>query len=81
MNRTDALERVRQALSSVIPDADVADLAPQDEFREALEMDSLDFLNFVEVLSERAGVRIDDEDASLLSTLSACADFLINRTQ
>ncbi|MBQ0881527.1 MULTISPECIES: acyl carrier protein [Streptomyces] len=81
MNRTDALERVRQALSSVIPDADVADLAPQDEFREALEMDSLDFLNFVEVLSERAGVRTDDEDASRLSTLSTCADFLINRTQ
>ncbi|MCQ4199052.1 acyl carrier protein [Streptomyces coelicoflavus] len=81
MNRTDALEMVRQAISSVIPDADVAGLAPQDEFREALEMDSLDFLNFVEVLGERAGVRIDDEDTSRLSTLSASADFLMARTR
>jgi len=44
-------------------------------------MDSLDFLNFVEVLGERAGVHIDDEDTSRLSTLSSSADFLITRTQ
>ena len=81
MNRTDALDMVRESISSVVPDADVAALGPDDAFREVLEMDSLDFLSFVEVLSDRSGVRIEDEDASRLTTLSAGADFLVACTQ
>ncbi|MDX2692082.1 acyl carrier protein [Streptomyces ipomoeae] len=81
MNRTDALGMVRESISSVIPDADVAALAPDDKFREVLEMDSLDFLSFVEVLSERSGIRIEDEDTPRLTTLSGSADFLVTRMQ
>jgi acyl carrier protein len=71
---------VRESISRVIPDADVAVLGPDDAFRDALEMDSLDFLSFVEVLSERSGVRIEDEDTPRLTTLSGSADFLVART-
>ncbi|MFE1313700.1 acyl carrier protein [Streptomyces sp. NPDC058755] len=81
MNRTDALGMVRDSISSVVPDADVAALGPDDAFRDVLEMDSLDFLSFVEVLSERSGVRIEDEDAPRLTTLSGSADFLVARAQ
>ncbi|MEU5099165.1 phosphopantetheine-binding protein [Streptomyces sp. NPDC020996] len=81
MNRTDALDMVRESISRVIPGADVAALGPDDAFREVLEMDSLDFLNFVEVLSERSGVRIEDEDTPRLSTLSGSADFLVAHTE
>ncbi|KOT42670.1 phosphopantetheine-binding protein [Streptomyces caelestis] len=81
MNRTDALDMVRESISSVIPGADVAALAPDDAFREALDMDSLDFLSFVEVLSERSGIRIEDEDTPRLTTLSGSADFLVARTR
>nr|WP_171118671.1 MULTISPECIES: acyl carrier protein [Streptomyces] len=72
---------VRDSISRVIPDADVAALGPDDAFRDALDMDSLDFLSFVEVLSERSGVRIEDEDTPQLSTLSGSADFLVAHTQ
>ncbi|MFI9617144.1 acyl carrier protein [Streptomyces sp. NPDC052023] len=81
MNRADALDTVRESISSVIPDADVTALAPDDAFREVLGMDSLDFLSFVEVLSERSGIRIEDEDTPRLTTLSGSADFLVTRTQ
>ncbi|MFI7296411.1 acyl carrier protein [Streptomyces sp. NPDC050121] len=81
MNRTDALDMVRDSISTVIPDADVAALGPGDAFRDVLEMDSLDFLSFVEVLSERSGVRIEDEDTPHLTTLSGSADFLIAHTE
>ncbi|MFE7278006.1 acyl carrier protein [Streptomyces sp. NPDC057623] len=81
MNRTDALDMVRESLSSAVPGADVAALGPDDAFRDALEMDSLDFLSFVEVLSERSGVRIEDEDTPRLSTLSGTADFLVAHTR
>ncbi|KUO19291.1 acyl carrier protein [Streptomyces dysideae] len=81
MNRTDALDMVRESISTVIPDADVVALGPDDAFRDVLEMDSLDFLSFVEVLSERSGVRIEDEDTPQLTTLSGSADFLIAHTE
>lgn len=81
IDRTDALDMVREAISRVVPDADVAALRPDDAFRDVLEMDSLDFLSFVEVLSERSGVRIEDEDAFKLTTLSDSADFLVARTR
>ncbi|MFF7647559.1 phosphopantetheine-binding protein [Streptomyces canus] len=77
MNRTRALDMVREAISRAVPGADVAALGLDDAFRDVLEMDSLDFLSFVEVLSERSGVRIEDEDTSRLTTLSAGADFLL----
>ncbi|MFG2028740.1 acyl carrier protein [Streptomyces sp. NPDC048825] len=81
MNRTDALDMIRESISSVIPDTDVATLEPDDAFRDVLEMDSLDFLSFVEVLSERSGVRIEDEDTPRLTTLSGSADFLVAHTR
>ncbi|MFF7490095.1 acyl carrier protein [Streptomyces luteogriseus] len=81
MNRTDALDMVRESISTVIPGADVTDLGPHDTFRDVLEMDSLDFLSFVEVLSERSGVRIDDEDTTRLTTLADSADFLVAHTR
>ncbi|GAU69836.1 acyl carrier protein [Streptomyces sp. NBRC 110611] len=77
MNRTEALDIVKESIARVIPDADFATLGPDDAFRDALEMDSLDFLSFIETLSERTGIRIDDEDTPRLTTLSGCVDFLV----
>ncbi|QKV97336.1 acyl carrier protein [Streptomyces sp. NA02950] len=72
---------VRESIACVIPDADLTSVGPDDTFREALEMDSLDFLSFIETLGERTGIRIDDEDTPQLTTLSSSADFLVARTQ
>lgn len=80
IDRTEALDMVRESLSRVVPGADVAALGPDEAFRDALEMDSLDFLSFVEVLGERSGVRIEDEDTPRLTTLSGSADFLVARS-
>ncbi|WSB05660.1 acyl carrier protein [Streptomyces sp. NBC_01794] len=72
---------VKESIARVLPDADFATLAPDETFRDALEMDSLDFLSFIEALSERTGVRIEDEDTPQLTTLSGSADFLVARTE
>ncbi|MDQ0957185.1 acyl carrier protein [Streptomyces sp. B4I13] len=81
MKRTEALDIVMESITRVIPDADFTAVGPDDPFRDALEMDSLDFLSFVETLSERTGVRIDDEDTPQLTTLSASTDFLVARSK
>lgn len=80
MKRDEALDIVREALAQIVPDADFAALGPDDPFRDALELDSLDFLSFVETLGERTGVRIDDEDTPRLTTLADSADFLVAHT-
>ena len=64
------------ALRSVVPDADVDGLDPDEPLRDALELDSLDFLSFVEDLGARSGVQIDEDDYPQLQTLAACLRFL-----
>ncbi|WP_328404220.1 acyl carrier protein [Streptomyces sp. NBC_00390] len=81
MNRTEALNLVKESIARIIPDADFTALGPDDKFRDALEMDSLDFLSFIETLSERAGIHIDDEDTPRFTTLSDSADFLVAHTE
>ncbi|MEU2980923.1 acyl carrier protein [Streptomyces hirsutus] len=81
MNRTEAMDIVRESIARVIPDADFTTLGPDDPFRDALDMDSLDFLSFIETLSERTRIRIDDEDSPQLTTLSGSADFLVARVR
>ncbi|WP_248844032.1 acyl carrier protein [Streptomyces hirsutus] len=81
MNRTEAMDIVRESIARVIPDADFTTLGPDDPFRDALDMDSLDFLSFIETLSERTRIRIDDEDSPQLTTLSGSADFLVARAR
>lgn len=56
MNRDAALELIKEVLTEVVPGADPAALSPDENFRDTLEMDSLDFLNLVEALSGRTGL-------------------------
>ncbi len=79
MNRTEARQIVKDAILSTVPGADLDHLAPNEAFRDALEMDSLDFQSFVETLVERTGRRIDEDDYPALTTLSDCTDFLLSR--
>jgi acyl carrier protein len=48
--------------------------------RDGLELDSLDFLNFVENLSERVGQRIEEDDYPKLTTLASAAAFVAGRS-
>ncbi|MEU9075798.1 acyl carrier protein [Kitasatospora sp. NPDC048538] len=80
MNRDQALLLVQEALTEIVPDADFTTIGPDTAFREALELDSLDFLSLVERLTERAGCRIDEDDYPRLTTLSSAAAFLTGRT-
>jgi len=67
---------VRDALRRIVPDADLDACGPETNLREEFELDSLDFLAFVEQLSTRTGRRIDEDDYDKLTSLSTCIDFL-----
>ncbi|MFJ9282839.1 phosphopantetheine-binding protein [Kitasatospora aureofaciens] len=80
MNRDQVLLLVREALTEIVPDADFTKIGPDTAFREALELDSLDFLNLVERLTEHADCRIDEDGYPRLTTLNSAAAFLAERT-
>ncbi|WP_225728960.1 MULTISPECIES: acyl carrier protein [unclassified Nocardia] len=76
MSRDQADTAVRAALQGFATDAEIAALAPDEPLREALELDSIDFLTFVERLSARKDFRIEEDDYPRLTTVSSCVDFL-----
>lgn len=75
----DTRELVGTAVRRIVPDADVESLDPDADLRQTFELDSLDFLSFVELLSQRSGVRIDEDDYPELRTLNTVAAFLAGR--
>ena len=81
MTREEIARTVVEALAQVAPDADTANLAPDADLREALDIDSVDFLNFVIRLHERLGVDVPETDYDRLRTLDAAADYLLPLVQ
>jgi acyl carrier protein len=67
---------ITDILREIAPDADPGTIGGDADIRDALELDSLDFLNFVEELSQRSGRRIDEDDYPQLATLASGTKFL-----
>lgn len=67
---------LRSALHEVAPDVDLGTVDDDANLQESLELDSLDFLRLVELLSEATGVRIDEEDYPRLATMATAITWL-----
>ncbi len=79
MTPQQAREQIGYALKRAAPGSDIDAIDPDAELRDALDLDSLDFLQFVEVLSDTTGRRIDEDDYPELGTLNSSIRFLSAR--
>ncbi|WP_158888154.1 acyl carrier protein [Amycolatopsis anabasis] len=70
--------RFLNALRGFATDNELGALAPDENLRETLELDSLDFLTFIERLSAGLGQRIDEDDYDRLATIESGIAFLTN---
>jgi acyl carrier protein len=52
----------KSVLGNIAPEADLGALPPDRDLRESLDIDSMDFLNFVISLHEKLGVDIPEAD-------------------
>ena len=66
-------------LKNVAPECDPVELAPDENIREALDIDSFSFLRVLVGLNERTGVEIPESDYGKLSTLAAMTGYLLAR--
>ena len=79
MERSEFRSIVLSALGRVAPDVDLRQVRDDVALREQFELDSMDFLTFVEVVHERTGVNIKERDYPRLSTVDGCVTFLADR--
>lgn len=69
MNDTDPRSLACELLSDIAPDTDPSALPGTTDIREGLDIDSMDFLNFIIALGKRTGAAIPEEDYPQLVTL------------
>lgn len=69
------------ALRQVAPEADPAALAPTENVRTTLDIDSYDFLNFLIGLSESVGFAVPEADYGKLVTLEDMTRYLTARAR
>ena len=72
---------VRQALSNVAPEVDFESIDPRKDLRDQIDIDSVDFLNFVIGLHKELNIDIPDADVSKLTTLTGCVTYLQGKTE
>jgi acyl carrier protein len=63
-------------LGDIAPEADLGRLADDADLREALDLDSMDFLAFVTALHKRTGHPIPEADYPRLFTLGGAVAYL-----
>jgi acyl carrier protein len=71
---------MRDALATIAPEADLDDVAPDEDLADALDLDSMDFLNFLIAISKSTGVEIPESDSHLVRTRAGCRDYLLRHS-
>lgn len=79
MPEPDVLHEVLEALGAVAPEADPSTLDRTEPIRDQLDLDSVDFLTFVESLHERLGVDVPEADYGKLATVDGAVAYLAAR--
>ena len=68
--------RVIKTLSGIVPELDPGALRHGMSLRDQLDIDSMDFLNFLIALHQEFGVDVPEADAGKLATIDACVGYL-----
>jgi acyl carrier protein len=76
MSDIDVRKVVQEELGNIAPEVDLATLDPAADLREALDIDSMDFLNFITAIHHRLGVDIPEVDYPKLVTLDGAAAYI-----
>ena len=70
---------VIRALKRIAPEADASTLRANVRIRDQVEIDSMDFLNFVIELDHEVGVDVPESDYVQIETLDKAASYLAGR--
>jgi acyl carrier protein len=80
LTEDDARALVLDVLGGIAPGPELDSLQPDDDLRDTLGIDSLDFLNLVTRVSERTGRRIEEDDYERLADLDGWVALLTTQS-
>jgi acyl carrier protein len=76
----EARTAVAHVLGQIAPEADIDTVPADADLTEELDLDSMDFLNFVAGLLEETGVDVPERDYPLLQTLDGSVRYLVEHS-
>jgi acyl carrier protein len=79
MTRDEIKNTVLRILGEIAPEADLTQIKPQVSFREQLDIDSMDFLNFAIGLSKELSVEVPEADYPKVASLDGCVEYLMEK--
>ncbi|MGO9006691.1 MAG: acyl carrier protein [Beijerinckiaceae bacterium] len=77
MSDPDIRTVVQEELNNIAPEVDMTTIDPAADLREALDIDSMDFLNFITAIHHRLGIDIPELDYPRLVTLDGAIAYLV----
>ena len=81
MSNDEIRDRVVKTLCGIVPELEPGALKFTVSLRDQLDIDSMDFLNFLLALHQEFGVDVPESDAGKLGTIDACVDYLTQALQ
>jgi len=81
MKRDDLRQLLLEELGNLAPEADLGAVPPDVDLREALDLDSMDFLNLVMALHKRLAIDIPERDYAELRTIDGAIAYLTARAK
>ncbi len=76
MTPGDIREEIIDILESIAPDEDLSELQDAPNFRDQLELDSMDFLDIVMELRKRYRIQIPEEEYEQLASMQSTVAYL-----
>ena len=76
MNTDQARAHVEAVLGRIAPEAELDEVPGDVDFREELDLDSMDFLSLIEGLKEATGVDVPESDYDQVETLDGLLGYL-----
>jgi acyl carrier protein len=79
MTRDELRRALLDCLARIAPETDVAALQPEVRLRDQVDLDSVDWLNFLVAVHTATGIEIPDADAARLTTLDQLIEYCERR--
>jgi acyl carrier protein len=81
MTEIDVRKVLHEELNNIAPEIDITAVDPAADLREAMDIDSMDFLNFITAIHRRLGVDIPEIDYPKLITLDKAIAYAASKLQ
>ncbi|GJL78716.1 MAG: hypothetical protein NPINA01_17050 [Nitrospinaceae bacterium] len=76
MTGEDVRAAIIDILVDIAPDEDVSSINDQDNLRDQIDLDSMDFLDIVMELRKRFNIEVPEKDYGHLATMASCITYL-----